>query len=35
MSEYWFRPFKSGDFDTEDKERPGHPKKIENKELKM
>ena len=30
--EYWFRRCKSGDFDTEDKERPGHPKKIEDEE---
>ena len=29
----WFRRFKSGDFDTEDKERPGHPKKIKDEEL--
>lgn len=33
MCEYWFRRFKSGDFDTEDKERPGQPKKIEDEEL--
>jgi len=31
--EYWFRRFKSGDFDTEDKERPGQPKKFEDEEL--
>lgn len=30
----WFRRFKSGDFDTDDKERSGHPKKIEDEELK-
>lgn len=32
--EYWFRRFKSGDFDVEDKERPGGPKKLEEAELK-
>jgi len=31
--EHWFRRFKSGDFDTEDKERTGQPKKFEDKEL--
>ena len=31
--EYWFRCFKSRDFDTEDKECPGHSKKIEDEEL--
>jgi len=31
--EYWFRRFKSGNFDTEDKERPGQPKKFEDKDL--
>jgi [histone H3]-lysine36 N-dimethyltransferase SETMAR len=31
--EYWYRRFKSGDFDTEDKERPGQPKKFEDEEL--
>ena len=30
--EHWFGRFKSYDFDTEDNERPGHPKKIENEE---
>lgn len=29
----WFARFKSGDFDLEDKERPGPPKKFEDKEL--
>lgn len=29
--EYWFRRFKSGNFDTEDKERPGQPKKWDQK----
>nr|QRH16694.1 transposase [Mayetiola destructor] len=29
----WFQRFKSGDFDTEDKERPGQPKKFEDEEL--
>ena len=32
--ENWFRRFKSGDFDTENKECPGHPKKIEEEESK-
>lgn len=32
-SEYWFRPFKSGDFDLNQKERPYKPKKFENIEL--
>lgn len=31
--EYWFRRFKSGDFDTDDKERSGQPKKFEDEEL--
>jgi len=31
--EYWFRRFKSGNFDTEDKERPDQPKKFEDKDL--
>lgn len=31
--EYWFRRFKNGDFDTDDKERPGQPKKFEDEEL--
>ena len=29
----WFARFKSGDFDLEDKERPGQPKKFEDEEL--
>ena len=29
----WFARFKSGDFDFEDEERPGQPKKFEDKEL--
>lgn len=33
MCEYWFRRFKSGDFDIEDKERSGQPKKFEDEEL--
>ncbi|UYV78810.1 hypothetical protein LAZ67_16002856 [Cordylochernes scorpioides] len=31
--EYWFRRFKSGDFDTRDKERGGRPIKFKNAEL--
>lgn len=31
--EYWFRRFKCGDFDTEDKERPGQPPKFEDEKL--
>lgn len=31
--ERWFSRFKSGDFSTEDKERPGQPKKFEDAEL--
>ena len=31
--EKWFQKFKSGDFSTEDKERPGQPKKFEDAEL--
>ena len=31
----WFRRFKSGDFDTEDKERAGRPGKFEDEELKI
>jgi [histone H3]-lysine36 N-dimethyltransferase SETMAR len=31
--EYWFRRYKKGDFDTEDKERPGQPKKFGDEEL--
>jgi len=34
ICEYWFRRFKSGDFDLEDKERPSQPKKFEDEELK-
>lgn len=30
----WFARFKSGDFELEDKERPGQPKKFEDEELK-
>lgn len=29
----WFGRFKDGDFDVEDRERPGRPKKFEDKEL--
>ena len=29
----WFERFQSGDFNLEDKERPGQPKKIEDEEL--
>jgi transposase len=29
----WFRRFELGDFDTNDKERPGQQKKFENTEL--
>lgn len=29
----WFQRFKHGDFDIEDKERPGQPKKFEDTEL--
>lgn len=31
----WFAHFKSGDFDLEDKERPGQPKKFEDEELEV
>ena len=31
--DYWFRLFKSGDFDTSDKEREGRPVKFEDAEL--
>ena len=31
--ERWFARFRSGDFDVEDKERPGQPKKFEDEEL--
>jgi len=30
----WFRCFKNGDFNVEDKPRSGQPKKFEDKELK-
>ncbi|EFN86570.1 Histone-lysine N-methyltransferase SETMAR, partial [Harpegnathos saltator] len=30
---YWFQCFKSGDFDVNDKERDGAPKKFQNEEL--
>lgn len=30
----WFARFKNGDFDVEDKERPGQPKKFEDEDLK-
>lgn len=33
MCQRWFARFKNGDFDIEDKERPGQPKKFEDKEL--
>lgn len=33
MCQRWFARFKSGDFDTEDKERPGQEKKFEDEEL--
>lgn len=29
----WFRPFKSGNFDVEDKDRPGQPKRFEDPDL--
>ena len=31
--EYWFRRFKSGDFDTEDKAREGRPSTLKDEEL--
>ena len=31
----WFRRFKAGDFDVEDKERPGHPKMFQDNELQV
>lgn len=31
--EYWYRRFRSGDFDTEDKIRPGQPTKVNDMEL--
>lgn len=31
--EYWFRRFKSGDFDVSDKERSGQPKRFDDKTL--
>ena len=30
---YWFRRYKKGDFDAEDKERPGQPKKFEEEKV--
>lgn len=33
MCQRWFARFKSGDFDVEDRERPGQPKKFEDTEL--
>ncbi|GBP66273.1 Mariner Mos1 transposase [Eumeta japonica] len=33
MCRKWFARFKSGDFELDDKERPGQPKKFEDKEL--
>jgi len=30
---FWFQRFKSGDFDVNDKERPGEPKKFEDNKL--
>ena len=33
--EYWFRCYKKGDFDTEDKECPGQPKKFEDEEIEV
>ena len=33
--EYWFRRFKSGDFDLNDKERSGQLKKFEDLELQQ
>lgn len=33
MCQKWFARFKSGDFDIEDKERPGQPKKFDDEEL--
>ena len=35
MCEYWFKRFKNADFDSKDKERPGHPKKNKSEELEM
>lgn len=31
--EFWFRRFKNGDFSTDDKDRPGQPRKFEDEEL--
>ena len=31
--ERWFKRFKTGDFDVEDKERPDQPKKFEDQQL--
>lgn len=33
MCQRWFARFRDGDFDVEDKERPGQPKKFEDEEL--
>ena len=33
ICEYWFRRFKSGDFNVSDKDRSGQPKKLENADL--
>ena len=33
VCQQWFARFRSGDFDVEDKERPGQPKKFEDEEL--
>jgi histone-lysine N-methyltransferase SETMAR len=35
MCQNWFRRFKDGDFDVEDKDRPGQPKKFEDAELEQ
>lgn len=32
--EYWFRRFKQSDFNTDDRERSGQPKKVEDGKLK-
>lgn len=31
--EFWMRRFKSGDFDVDDKERPGQPRKFKDEDL--
>lgn len=33
--EYWYRRFENSDFDVEDRERPGQPKKFEDEELEI